>query len=145
MMDKGNKVKAVEKSAAKTHTEKPTAKTHTEKQAAKTHTEKPVVQAKAKEAQENAGSKGSPRATLIAYAQGIDTIHTSHLIVELDGVSSKGEAASFIGKKISFETPSGKNILGTITSTHGSNGRIKAVFRKGVPGQALGMKANISN
>ena len=144
MMDKGNKVKAAEKQAAKIHTEKPTAKTHTEKQAAKTHTEKPVVQAKAKEAQEKPKSKNH-QATLIAYAQGIDTIHTSHLIVELDGVSSKGEAASFIGKKISFETPSGKNILGTITSTHGSNGRIKAVFRKGVPGQALGMKANISN
>lgn len=128
-MDKGNKVKAVEKPAAKTHAEKP------------------VVQAKekAQKVKEKPESKSSPRAILIAYAQGIDTIHTSHLIVELAGVSSKGAAASFIGKKISFETPSGKNILGTITSTHGSNGRIKAVFRKGVPGQALGMKANISN
>lgn len=47
------------------------------------------------------------------------------------------EACRLVGRKVAWK--SGKNrIVGKIVALHGKKGLVRARFRKGVPGQALG-------
>ncbi len=50
---------------------------------------------------------------------------------------SVSQASQLIGRKVAWK--SGKNkIIGKIVDTHGNKGLVRAKFRKGLPGQALG-------
>ena len=62
-------------------------------------------------------------------------IHERHFIVDV-GAVSKALAAKFIGNKVVWTSPAGKKIAGTISGTHGNKGLVRAIFEKGLPGQA---------
>jgi len=65
-----------------------------------------------------------------------------YLIQQFSDVKSVGEAGQLIGRKVAW--PLGeRKCLGKIVSLHGKNGLVKARFRKGVPGQALGSLVEI--
>jgi large subunit ribosomal protein L35Ae len=63
-------------------------------------------------------------------------------ILRFPGIESVGEAGRLLGRKIAW--PVGKReVRGKIVAVHGKNGFVRARFRKGVPGQALGSLVEI--
>jgi ribosomal protein L35AE/L33A len=52
------------------------------------------------------------------------------------------EAKKLVGKTVVLEFKSSK-IYGKISSLHGNKGVVRAIFRRGIPGQAIGMKVKI--
>jgi len=83
------------------------------------------------------------KATIVSYRRGIHTMHGNQVLLELDGVDSKELASRYIGKRVVWTSPGKKQIFGKIASTHGNNGILRARFTKGLPGTAIGAKAEI--
>ena len=67
----------------------------------------------------------------------------NHLVVLIDGVKAKDEAAKYIGKSVAWNTGK-RDLVGKIASTHGNKGAVRVVFESGIPGQALGTKVKIN-
>lgn len=82
---------------------------------------------------------------VIQFRRGRKTIHERHFLIELDGVSSKKEAEKFAGKNVEWKSPAGKIIKGKIAASHGTKGVVRAIFEKGLPGQAITTKVEVKN
>ncbi|RMF05192.1 50S ribosomal protein L35ae [Candidatus Woesearchaeota archaeon] len=69
----------------------------------------------------------------------------NHIIIQVEGVSSRADAEKLVGKKVSWTAPGKKKttIEGKIQSPHGNSGALRAVFEKGLPGQSLGKTVEI--
>lgn len=80
---------------------------------------------------------------VISFRRGKHTYKPRHFIIQVEGITDKEKAKSFLGKKVIWKSPSGKEIRGIITSTHGSKGLLRAVFEKGLPGQAINQEVEI--
>lgn len=65
--------------------------------------------------------------------------HNLHIIIQLD----KQNARKAIGKDVIWKSPAGKEIKGKIINIHGRNGAVRAIFERGLPGQALGQRVEI--
>ena len=74
---------------------------------------------------------------MIQFRRGRHVIHERHFLIEIDGVDSKEKAGKFIGKEVLWKSSSGKEIKGKISSAHGNKGVVRAIFEKGLPGQAV--------
>jgi len=74
---------------------------------------------------------------VIQFRRGRHVIHKRHFILEIDGVSTKEQAEKMAGKEVSWKSPAGKEIKGKISAAHGNNGMVRAIFEKGLPGQAV--------
>ena len=74
---------------------------------------------------------------VIQFRRGRHRIHKRHFLIEIDGVSGKEEAGKFIGKEVSWKSPKGKEIKGKVSGVHGNKGIVRAIFEKGLPGQAI--------
>ncbi|MHA2393876.1 MAG: 50S ribosomal protein L35ae, partial [Promethearchaeota archaeon] len=66
------------------------------------------------------------------------TQRNNQVLIEIAMVDNRLKAAEFIGRKIVWENESGTQIIGKIIGTHGKKGVVKAAFKKGLPGQAIG-------
>jgi len=66
-------------------------------------------------------------------------------LIEVEGVDSREKAKEFVGKNVSWSSPGKepKIISGVIKSAHGNNGVVRALFEKGLPGQAIGTGVKI--
>ncbi len=73
---------------------------------------------------------------VIQFRRGRHTIHEKHFLIDVN-VKDKEEAKKFIGKKVVWKSPGGKIIKGKISSSHGNKGLVRAIFEKGLPGQAI--------
>ena len=72
-----------------------------------------------------------------SYRVGPRTQKPKECIIRFAHVTSVSEAGRLIGRKVAWKI--GKNkIVGKIVALHGKKGLVRARFRKGVPGQALG-------
>ncbi|PIN77314.1 50S ribosomal protein L35ae [Candidatus Woesearchaeota archaeon CG10_big_fil_rev_8_21_14_0_10_34_12] len=85
---------------------------------------------------------------VIQFRRGRKTYTPRHFILDA-GTSSRKEAEQLIGKEVEWKNPRSKKVItGKITSPHGNRGLIRAVFEKGLPGQAVNdeieVKAEIS-
>jgi len=80
---------------------------------------------------------------VIQFRRGRNTIHEKHFLIEVDKVSNKEDAQKFVGKSVIWKSPAGKEIAGKIASTHGNKGVVRAIFEKGLPGQAVTTKVEI--
>lgn len=69
---------------------------------------------------------------------------TNHIIISLHAVDSREKATKYVGKKVTFTTETGKQILGEVKSAHGNKGCIRAIFERGLPGQSLGKKVQVA-
>jgi len=78
------------------------------------------------------------RGLVVNYRGGKHTQYNYQVIIQPENVFSKEEAAKLVGKKVIWKSPRGKIFVGVITAPHGNNGRVRARFRHGVPGQMLG-------
>jgi large subunit ribosomal protein L35Ae len=80
---------------------------------------------------------------VIQFRRGRKTITERHFLIEIEGVSKKEEAQKFVGKGVSWKSPAGKEINGKIAATHGNKGVVRAIFERGLPGQAITTKVEI--
>jgi large subunit ribosomal protein L35Ae len=83
-------------------------------------------------------------ATIIQFRRGRHTIHERHFILDVNAKDKK-EAEKFIGKEVEFicEGKDKKVIKGKINAIHGNKGLIRAIFEKGLPGQAITKKVKV--
>jgi len=85
------------------------------------------------------------KATIIQFRRGRKTFKPRHFLVEIEGSNNREDATKFVGKTATW-TSTGKNaktITGKISSAHGGNGVVRAIFEKGLPGQAIGTDVEI--
>jgi len=74
---------------------------------------------------------------IVNYRTGPRTQKSNECIIQFQKVNSVSEASRLIGRKVAWK--SGKNrLVGKIVALHGKKGFVRARFRRGVPGQALG-------
>ena len=78
------------------------------------------------------------------FRQGRHHQKCNHLILKPEGIEKKEKASELIGKEIVWKSPAGKEIKGRVAATHGNKGAVRAIFEKGLPGQCLGEKIEIS-
>lgn len=74
---------------------------------------------------------------VIQFRRGRHTIHERHFLIEVEGSKNRKDAEKFVGKDVEWKSPAGKMIRGKVSAPHGNNGAIRAIFEKGLPGQAV--------
>ena len=83
------------------------------------------------------------KAAISNYRRSRHAQKTTHYILVPQGTKTKKEAEALKGKSVSFITESKKVIKGKIAASHGNKGAVRAIFERGLPGQALGTKVDI--
>ncbi len=73
---------------------------------------------------------------IVQFRRGRHTIHERHYLIDI-GLSSREEAKKYAGKEVVWKSPAGKAIKGKISDAHGNKGIVRAIFEKGLPGQAI--------
>jgi large subunit ribosomal protein L35Ae len=73
----------------------------------------------------------------VNYRSGPKTQNPKECIIRFAHVTSGSDASRLIGRKVAWKSGKGR-IVGKIIALHGKKGLVRARFRKGVPGQALG-------
>ncbi len=84
-------------------------------------------------------------ARVIQFRRGRKTYTPRHFLIEIQGIDSREKATEFVGKEVIW-TSTGKDtkkIRGKISSAHGGNGVVRAIFEKGLPGQAIGTEVEL--
>ena len=79
---------------------------------------------------------------VIQFRQGRHTLKEKHFIIDVN-LKKRADAEKFIGREISWTSPAGKVIKGKVSGAHGNKGLVRAIFEKGLPGQAIGTKVEI--
>jgi large subunit ribosomal protein L35Ae len=79
---------------------------------------------------------------VIQFRRGLKRIHEKHFILDVASKSRK-DAEQFIGKEVVWSSPAGKKIIGKISAPHGNKGLVRAIFEKGLPGQARNTEVEI--
>jgi len=73
---------------------------------------------------------------VVQFRRGRHTIRERHFLIDINA-KNREEAEKFVGKEVVWKSPSGKVIKGRIASPHGNKGLVRAIFEKGLPGQAI--------
>lgn len=85
-------------------------------------------------------------AKVIQFRRGRKTFKPRHFLLEIPTIDTREKAAEFVGKTVEW-TSTGKEpktITGKISSAHGGNGVVRAIFETGLPGQAIGTEVKIN-
>jgi large subunit ribosomal protein L35Ae len=83
------------------------------------------------------------KAKVIQFRRGRHTYKPRHFLLEIEGSKNRKDAEKFIGKNVEWKSPAGKIIQGKIAGAHGNNGIVRAIFEKGLPGQAVTTEVEI--
>jgi len=75
------------------------------------------------------------------YRRGRHTQNTKHILLNFN--MTYQEAAHLIGKEVEWYSPAGKILKGKIVALHGKKGVVRAIFNKGLPGEAIGQRVKI--
>lgn len=81
--------------------------------------------------------------TIVNYKGGKHTQVTNQMIITVENIATKEEAAKLVGKKVTYNTGK-KDITGEVRSAHGNSGAIRVLFETGMPGQAIGKKVIVA-
>lgn len=98
-----------------------------------------LILGKAKENEEEREEERELVGKIMSYRGGSSSQMNDELIIAVD----VDYPSQLIGRKVIYETSSGKTIGGSLVSTHGKNKKLLARFEKSLPGQALGTKVEI--
>jgi large subunit ribosomal protein L35Ae len=79
---------------------------------------------------------------VIQFRRSIKRIHEKHYILEVEA-KNREDASKFVGRVVIWTSPAGKKIKGKVSSAHGNSGKIRAIFEKGLPGQAKNTEVEI--
>lgn len=63
-------------------------------------------------------------------------IKEKHFLLDL-GLKNREEAKKMAGKEVIWKSSAGREIKGKISDAHGNKGLVRAIFEKGLPGQAV--------
>ena len=74
---------------------------------------------------------------IIQFRRGRHRIHEKHFLIEVADLKSREDASKLVGKEVEWKSPSGKIIKGKVSGAHGNKGVVRAIFEKGLPGQAV--------
>ena len=80
---------------------------------------------------------------VIQFRRGRHTVEERHFILDF-GLKSKEEAKKLIGKTAEWKSPAGKIIRGKVSDSHGNKGLVRAIFEKGLPGQAVATEVQLN-
>ncbi len=86
------------------------------------------------------------KGTIAHFRRGRKTQSTTQMIVIVDNVTTRADAAKLVGKEVTFTT-SGKEkkqISGKVTASHGNKGAVRVLFGQGMPGQALAKNVEVT-
>ena len=86
------------------------------------------------------------KAKVIQFRRGRKTFKPRHFLIEVEGLKSREDAAKLVGKTATWTSPGkhAKQINGKVSSAHGNKGVVRAIFEKGLPGQAIGTSIEIN-
>ena len=73
---------------------------------------------------------------VVQFRRGRHRIHERHYLLDL-GCSTREEAGKLVGKHVIWKSVAGKIINGKVSSAHGNKGLVRAIFERGLPGQAI--------
>ena len=82
------------------------------------------------------------RGFIVSYRRGPKTQRPKECLLKFPHIKSFSEASSLIGRKVAWPVGERK-CIGKIVAPHGKKGLVRARFRKGVPGEALGSQVEI--
>lgn len=71
------------------------------------------------------------------YRIGIRTQKSKECLIQFAHENSVSQTGQLVGRKVIWKHGE-KTLIGKIVSLHGRNGVVRAKFRKGLPGHALG-------
>jgi large subunit ribosomal protein L35Ae len=80
---------------------------------------------------------------VVQFRRGRHTVHERHFLIEVPEVNSREKAEKLVGKEVLWTSPAGKIIKGKISAPHGNKGVVRAIFEKGLPGQAVTTEVEI--
>jgi len=80
---------------------------------------------------------------IVNYRVGPKTQRSKECIIQFPHVNSVSEASRLIGRKVVWNNGQTK-IIGKIVDLHGKKGLVRARFRKGLPGLALGTTVQLT-
>jgi large subunit ribosomal protein L35Ae len=81
---------------------------------------------------------GPIKGVIVNYRVGPKTQRSKECIIQFDHAKTVSEASRLIGRKVAWKTGKNDKIIGKIVALHGKKGLVRARFRRGLPGQALG-------
>ena len=73
---------------------------------------------------------------VVQFRRGRHTIHQRHYLLDI-GAKDREEAKKMAGREVVWKSPGGKEIKGKISDAHGNKGLVRAIFERGLPGQAI--------
>jgi large subunit ribosomal protein L35Ae len=82
-------------------------------------------------------------AKVLQFRRGRKTVTERHFLIEVEGSKTRKDAEKYVGKDVSWKSPAGKIINGKISAAHGNKGVVRAIFERGLPGQALTTKVEV--
>lgn len=83
------------------------------------------------------------KARAISFRQGRHTQKSNQILLSVENVNTRSEAAKFTGKKVVWKTKSEKSLTGKVAGPHGNSGVLRARFSKGISGEILGKDIEI--
>lgn len=81
---------------------------------------------------------------IVQFRRGRHRIHERHYLLDI-GATSREEAKKLVGKQVRWKSPGGKVIQGIISDAHGNKGLVRAIFERGLPGQAITNEIEVSD
>ena len=79
---------------------------------------------------------------ITAFRQGRHTVYHNQMIVEVEDLETREEAAELVGSTVTYDTGA-KQMNGEVASAHGNSGALRVLFETGMPGQSLGRPVDI--
>lgn len=73
---------------------------------------------------------------VVQFRRSRHRIHERHYLLDL-GCQTREEAKKLAGKNVEWKSSAGKVIKGKVSDAHGNKGIVRAIFEKGLPGQAV--------
>jgi large subunit ribosomal protein L35Ae len=73
---------------------------------------------------------------VVQFRRSRKRIHEKHFLIDVN-LKNRAEAEKLVGREIIWTSPAGKKIKGRISGAHGNKGLVRAIFERGLPGQAI--------
>lgn len=96
-------------------------------------------------------SKRPPRlhrdGAILGYKRGLRTQNNKISLIKIKGCDSKDDVDFYLGKRVAFITKAQDGTFrvnwGVVARKHGSNGVVRATFRRNLPPQAIGGRVRV--
>lgn len=79
---------------------------------------------------------------VVQFRRSRHRIKEKHFLLDI-GFDKREDAKKMAGKEVVWTSSSGKKIKGKISDAHGNKGLVRAIFEKGLPGQAISNEVEI--